>query len=285
MSETTRLGRGWRAEAVVGRAIWVGGIAAAVALVLAPLYVLVKYAVSTTVATGFAAPPIWPDRPTFRYFMYLFTDQRFYAVVMNSLVIALGTVGVSAALGVPAAFVLARYRVPFRKSVLLGLMSVRLFPDIASVIPVAELFIRVGAHNTYWGVILAHTLLALPYVIFIAMAAFEGIPRDLEEQAMVMGANGFQRFFVVLLPLTVPGLVAAAIYTFLLSWDEFVFSYFLLGLGRISTLTLYLNEKLNYSPPQNLLAALSLCLSLPVIVFSLAIQKYNTAGLTSGAVK
>jgi multiple sugar transport system permease protein len=188
-------------------------------------------------------------------------------------------------LGVPAAFVLARFRVPGRKTLLIALMSVRLFPDIASVIPVAEFFIRFGGHNTYWGVILAHTLLALPYVIFIAMAAFESIPRDLEEQATVMGANGFVRFFSVLLPLTVPGLVAAAIYTFLLSWDEFVFAYFLLGMGRISTLTLYLNKSLNYSPPQNLLAALSICLSLPVILFSLAIQKYNTEGIVTGAVK
>jgi multiple sugar transport system permease protein len=206
-------------------------------------------------------------------------------VVANSLFIALGSVGLSMALGVPAAFVLARHRVPGRKTLLVGMMSVRLYPDIVSVIPVTEFFIKVQAHNTYWGVIMAHTLLALPYVVFIAIAAFESIPKDLEEQAIVLGANGFTRFFKVLLPLTVPALVAAAIYTFLLSWDEFIFSYFLLGMGRISTLTLYLNERLNYSPPQNLLAALSLCLSIPVIAFSLAIQKYNTAGIVTGAVK
>lgn len=267
------------------KAVWAGGLLTAVVMVVLPIYVLVKYAVSASVVTGGAAPPLWPDEPTFRYFLYLFSDARFYSVLLNSLLIALGTVGLSMTLGVPAAYVLARNRIPLRKTLTVGLMSVRLFPDIASAIPVTEFFIRVNAHNTYWGVILAHTLLALPYVVFIAVSAFESIPRDLEEQAIVLGANGFVRFFRVLLPLTVPGLVAAAIYTFLLSWDEFVFSYFLLGMGRISTLTLYLNERLNYAPPQNLLAALSLCLSLPVIVFSLAIQKYNTAGVTSGAVK
>ncbi len=266
-------------------AIWVCGVCLAVVMVLAPLYVLVKYAVSADVVTGGTAPPFWPERPTLKFFVYLFSDSRFYSVVVNSLIIALGTVILSMLLGVPASFVLARHRIPGRKLLLVGLMSVRLFPDIASVIPLAEFFIRLEGHNTYWGVILAHTLLALPYVVFIAMGAFESIPRDLEEQATVMGANGFVRFYKVLLPLTIPGLVAAAIYTFLLSWDEFIFAYFLLGMGRISTLTLYLNERLNYSPPQNLLAALSLCLSLPVILFSLAVQKYNTAGVVSGAVK
>jgi multiple sugar transport system permease protein len=117
------------------------------------------------------------------------------------------------------------------------------------------------------------------------MSAFESIPVDLEQQARVMGAGAFSIFVRILLSLAVPGLVAAAIYTFLLSWDEFVFAYFILGLGKISTLTLYLKQKLAYSPPQNMLAAISVLLSLPVIVFSLLLQKYMTAGITSGGVK
>jgi multiple sugar transport system permease protein len=132
---------------------------------------------------------------------------------------------------------------------------------------------------------LAHTLLALPYVIFIGLSAFETIPADLEQQAAVMGASGLQIFLKILLPLAIPGLTAAAIYTFLLSWDEFIFSYFLLGLGKITTLTLYLKQKFSFSPPQNLLATISVCLSLPVIAFTLLVQKYMTAGITAGSVK
>lgn len=269
------------------QAVWVLCMVSAALMVAAPLYLLVKYSVSdiTSINTGGKPIPLWPHRPTLSNFAYLFSDSHFYEVIGHSLVIALSAVGLAMVLGVPASYVLGRCRVPGRRVLLIGLISVRLFPDIASVIPVTEFFIKLGVHNTYLGVILAHSLLSLPYVIFIAMSAFESIPRDLEEQATVMGANRFQRFLRVLLPLTVPGLVAAAIYTFLLSWDEFIFAYFLLGLGRISTLTLYLNEKLNYSPPQDLLAAISVCLSLPVIFFSLAVQKYNTAGLVSGAVK
>jgi multiple sugar transport system permease protein len=238
-----------------------------------------------SINTGGKPIPLWPHEPTFRTFTYLFTDPGFWAVVSNSLVIAVATVALSLLLGVPASYVLGRQDIPGKKLFLVGLISIRLFPDISSVIPVTEFFIRLDAQNTYWGVILAHTLLALPYVIFIGISAFETIPRDLEEQATVMGANGFQAFGRILLPLAFPGLAAAAIYTFLLSWDEFVFAYFLLGLGKISTLTLYLNQKIAYAPPQNLLATISACLSLPVIVFTLLVQKYMTAGVMSGSVK
>ena len=147
-------------------------------------------------------------------------------------------------------------------------------------------FISLNLYSSFSGVILAHTLLALPYVIFIGMSAFEGIPRDIEEQAMTMGANQFQIFFRILLPIAIPGLAAAAIYTFLLSWDEFIFAHFLLDPGgKIQTLTLYLRSRITFQPPQNLLAAISVCLSLPVIIFSFAVQKYMISGMTAGSVK
>jgi ABC-type glycerol-3-phosphate transport system permease component len=268
-------------------ALWLACISAAVLLVLAPIYLLVKYSISdaASINTGGAPIPLWPYHPTLRSFVYLFSDSHFYGVITNSIIIALSTVGVSMLLGVPASYVLGRYRVPFRRTVLLGLISVRLFPDISSVIPITEFFIKLGLQNTYLGAVLGHTLLALPYVIFIGMSAFESIPADLEQQARVMGAHAFTVFFKILLPLAIPGLIAAAIYTFLLSWDEFIFAYFLLGLGKISTLTLFLRQKLAFAPPQNLLAAISVFISLPVIVFSLALQKYMTAGYTSGSVK
>jgi multiple sugar transport system permease protein len=278
---------GFWAKETIKKVLWAASITFAVLLIAGPLYLLFKYSISdsASINTGGAPIPLWPYHPTFRCFIYLFSDRHFYGVLMNSVIIALSTVGLSMLLGVPAAYVLGRFRVPGRRLLLLGLISVRLFPDIASVIPIAEFFIKLRLQNTYTAVVLAHTLLALPYVIFIGMSAFESIPNDLEQQARVMGANGFSIFFRVLLPLSIPGLVAAAIYTFLLSWDEFIFAYFLLGLGKISTLTLFLKQKLAYAPPQNLLAAISVLLSLPVIVFSLLLQKYMTAGITTGSVK
>lgn len=269
------------------RIVWVAGIFIALLVVVLPVLLLFKYSISdlSSINTGGKPIPFWPYHPTFSVYHYLFTDHHFYLVMFNSLIIALATVGVTLILGVPAAYILGRYKIPGRRILLLGIISVRLFPDIAAVIPIVEFFIKIGAHQTYWGVILSHTLLALPYVIFIGMGAFESIPLDLEQQAWVMGANRYQTFKSILLPLAVPGLAAAAIYTFLLSWDEFVFTYFLtLGRQEMFTMTLYLNG-LKYAEPQNLLAATSVCLSIPVIVFSMVVQRYMVAGITTGAVK
>jgi len=268
--------------------LWFSGIMVALLLIVLPVYLLVKYAISdyASINTGGMPIPLWPYHPTLNTFMYLFSDGEFWEVVLNSLTIAVSSVALSMLLGVPASYVLGRYDIPGKKLFLLCLISIRLFPDISSVIPVTKFFIRFDLHSTLQGVILAHTLLALPYVIFIGVSAFEGIPKDIEQQALVMGANQFQVFMKVLLPCAIPGLVAAAIYTFLLSWDEFIFAHFLLHPGgKILTLTLYLKQKLSYQPPQNLLAAISVCLSLPVIIFTMIVQKQMVSGITMGSVK
>lgn len=269
------------------RLIWIFGLVVGIAMVIGPVYLLVKYSISDigSINTGGKPIPFWPAHPTLSVYRYLFTDRHFYVVLGNSFFIAMMSVVCSSILGVPAAYILGRYRIPGRRLVLIGIISVRLFPDIASVIPIVEFFIRIRAHQTYWGVILVHTLLALPYVIFIGMGAFEAIPTELEDQARVMGANRFQTFISILFPLAVPGLAAAAIYTFLLSWDEFIFVYFLtFGRQEMFTLTLYLNG-LKYAEPQNLLAATSVCLSIPVIIFSMIVQRYMIVGISAGSVK
>jgi multiple sugar transport system permease protein len=232
--------------------IWLTGVFIAILIVLGPVYMLVKYSISdlSTINTGGAPIPLWPYHPTLRMYEFLFTDTQFYRVFMNSVIVSMFSVLLSMLLGVPAAYILGRYQIPGRKLLLLGIISVRMFPDIASVIPIVEFFIKLGLHQTYTGVVLAHTLLALPYVIFIGIGAFESIPHELEQQAWVMGAGRFQTFIKILFPLALPGLVAAAIYTFLLSWDEFIFSYFLMfGRQEIFTLTLYLNG-IKYAEPQ-----------------------------------
>ncbi|NLW33475.1 MAG: carbohydrate ABC transporter permease [Fibrobacter sp.] len=267
--------------------LWFTGIICALVIVIGPVYLLLKYSVSdiNSINTGGNPVPMWPYNPTLQAYVYLFSDSHFYQVLLNSVVISLFTIALGMILGIPASYVLGRYKLPGRKVLLLMIISVRLFPDIASVIPVVEFFIKIGMHQTYLGVILAHTLLALPYIIFIGAGAFESIPDDLEGQAIILGANRFQTFFKLLFPLAMPGLAAAAIYTFLLSWDEFIFSYFLmLGKQEIYTLTLYLNG-IKYAEPQNLLAAISVCLSIPVIAFSFMVQKYMVAGISAGSVK
>lgn len=267
--------------------VWFCMLILMIAVVFIPLFFMLKYSISdrSSLITGGEAAPLWPHHPTLDTYRYVLGYPDFYRSAGVSLKIAMLTIGISMLLGVPSAYVLSRYNIPGKAVLLLGLISVRLFPDIVSIIPVAVAFSRLHLNNTYLGAGLAHSLLALPYVLYICMGIFESIPRDLERQASILGATKPYILVRIIMPLSATGLAAAAIYTFLLSWDEFIFSYFLLGFGEPQTLPLYLKQKMAFAPPQDLLMAISMLLSLPVILFTMLLQRYMQSGLTAGAVK
>ncbi len=269
------------------RLLWLSCVLVTLFFILFPIYMLLKYSISdiTTINTDGAPIPLWPNEISFANFGYILGGRGFWKVVTNSLIISLFSVVLTMLMGVPAGYVMARYNFPFKKLFPILLISIRLFPDIASVIPVVEFFIRMNIHSNHLAVILAHTLLALPYVILIATSAFEFVPKDIEEQACVIGASRGRIFFQILLPVVFPSIVAGAIYTFLLSWNEFIFAHFLLGTGgNVQTLTLYLKGQ-SLALTHNLLATISVCLSIPVIIFTFIIQRYMVTGASAGAVK
>ncbi len=269
------------------RLLKIFSIAFILILIIAPIYIIIKYSMSDigSINMGGGIIPLWPNSWTLKSYFYFLKDEPFRNVIYNSLSISFLTVLLSILLGVPASYILAKLTWKPRIILLTALLSIRLFPDVSSVIAVTQIFIKLNIHNTRIGVALAHTLLSLPYVIFICTGVFSSIPKDLDEQARVLGASKLFSFIHVILPLAIPGIVVAGIYTFLLSWNEFIFSYFLLYSGSINTITVYLKKQLSYSPPQNLLATISVFLSLPVIIFTLLIQKHIKQGVTAGSIK
>jgi len=269
------------------KAIWFAGIVLMLFVVLAPIFVMVKYSISDrlSVVTGGLPIPLWPYHPTMEQFQGLAAMDSFIMSAFASMKVALLSAVISLVMGTPAAYALVRYRFPGMMILATLLISVRLFPDIVSVVPIVETFIKLRLVNTLLGVAMAHALLSMPYVIFIAMGVFETIPRDLDEQAQILGASKWYSFTRIMLPVALPGLAAAAIYVFLLSWDEFILAYFLLAFGNVSTLPVLLQKILSWTPQHNLLAAISVMLSVPVIVFTFMVQKYMQTGATAGAVK
>ncbi|HEY8348132.1 MAG TPA: carbohydrate ABC transporter permease [Symbiobacteriaceae bacterium] len=270
---------------------WWLGLFVALFVVVFPIYVMFKYSISdrASIITGGMYPePLWPFHPTTEMFEYLLSRDDFTVAGLISVKVALYTVALSLLLGTPAAYALARFRFPGYGVLLFSLISIRLFPDISTVIPLVEVFFNspLSRLPVDIQVALSHTLLSLPYVIYIAMGVFETVPKDLEEQAAILGCSRLGAFLRIVLPVAAPGLAAGAIYTFLLSWNEFIFSYYLTFTSpEGTTLPVYLLRILNWTPQKNLLAALSLVISLPVILFTFLVQKYMRAGLTAGAVK
>lgn len=274
----------------VGRLLKTLVILTVLFFILFPIFILVKYSISDkeSIITGGKYPePFWPFSVDTEIFKVLFGREDFLLAGLASLEIASLTVLFCLILGTPTAFALARFKIPGIGVILFFLLSVRLFPDIAAVIPVAEQLLRrpFSYLPSVVLVALAHTLLSLPYTIYIAQGVFETIPRDLEEQAQVLGAKRSYAFWRILIPLALPGLAAAAIYTFFLSWNEFIFAYFLMFKQTTVSLPVYLLRILSWAPQKNFIMAISLVISVPVIIFTFLVQKYMRAGLTAGAVK
>lgn len=269
--------------------IWIGVVTFFICLVSFPVYMLIKYSLHTSVVTYGRPLPLWPTDPTLANYTNLVLDKGLWQVMGNSLFIALTTVLLTLLMGLPAGYVLSRYNFPFKRLLFILIVSLRLFPDISSVIPVVTFFIRFNMHSTFTSVILSHTLLALPYVIYIASFAFDFVPKDVEEQARVLGAGRATIFFKILLPMILPSVITSSIYTFLLSWDEFIFAHFLLGTGGTSlkTLTVYLDEAVtgSHKVQEHVQSAISVVISLPVIIFTYIVQRHMVSGGTVGAVK
>ena len=271
----------------IWKILWAFTLLLVLISIVLPVYMMFQFSISDrdSIITGGEYPPPWfPFHPTFDMYGSMLKDARMIDAALMSIVIAVLTVILTLIIGAPTAFGLARYKIPGSAVLLVAILGIRFFPDVAAAVPILELFTKIGLTKNIWGVMLTHTLVSLPYVIFISMGVFASIPRDLEEQAHVLGASKLYSFVHVVLPVAAPGLAASAIYTFLLSWNEFIFAYFLLW-GGTDTLPVFLQRTLFETPPINLLMTIAVIITVPVIIFTFATQKYMKMGMTAGSVK
>jgi multiple sugar transport system permease protein len=204
---------------------------------------------------------------------------------LNSLIVSVGTTVLSLAIGCLAAYSLARFRFAAKRYMLLGILFVRMVPAVVLVIPIYTLWRAFGLIDTHQGLILAYLSFNLPFVIWMMRGFFVDIPVEIEEAALIDGCSRLGALAKVILPLAAPGIAATSIFALLLGWNEFLFAV-LLTADRAKTLTPAIQ---NYVTDRailwgNLYAAASIVL-LPVLIFSLAVQKHLARGLTGGAVK
>ena len=193
------------------------------------------------------------------------------ASVRSSIVVALITLTLSTLIGAPAGYAIARFIFPGRDSFRLLVVSTRAFPIVILSIPLAVTFIRWDMYDSVYSLALMHTALALPFTILITSSVFASVPRDLEEAAMTLGCNPIQAFLRVALPLALPGLAAATLFTFVLSWNE-VFAAVILTV-RNRTLPALVLTVLDVSPLPYRFAGGFFMLA-PSLIFMLFIRRY-----------
>jgi multiple sugar transport system permease protein len=238
---------------------------------LAPLYLVALAAFSTRQATFQWPKPLLPTDFSTDTMQFFVNSRGVLNSVRNSVVVALLTIAGSLALGAPGGYALARFRFRGKEGISLGLLISKMFPTAILSIPLAVTFLQLNLYDTIWGVALVHIAMALPFVIIVTSGIFVGVPRDLEEAAQTLGCTRLQAFLRVVLPLALPGLAAAAIFTFVISWNE-VFAATILTL-RNRTLPAQVLSGLNDSPLYYRYAG-GFFMIVPALIFIFLIRKY-----------
>lgn len=221
-------------------------------------------------------PNILPSQYGFEFWGRVFSERgHAWESLGTSVFIALLTVAVSLTISGPAGYALARLNVPFRGLMMLAFLLPQAFPSLPVYINIARIFYWIGLNGTVLGVVLVHSLHGLVLSVWIAAAAFASVDRSLEEAARDMGAGPVRTFFTVALPLAAPGIMAAAVFVFLDSLDEFTGTYFV-GVPDITTLPLLMfNASMggNYQ----IAAITALVLLIPSVGFMLIIERFLKA--------
>ena len=223
------------------------GVAILLALwTLVPIYFIALAAFSQSAAVYDFPKSLLPTQFSTDTMSFFVNSTGVLPSVKNSIIVALGTIVLSLAIGAPAGYALARFRFPGRDMFHLAVLSSKMFPIAILSIPLAVAFIGIGLYDTLLGVVIIHSAMVLPFVVIVTAGVFYSVSRELEEAAMTLGTSRFGAFMRVALPLALPGLAAAAIFAFVSSWNE-VFAATILTV-RERTLPAHILATLNQSP-------------------------------------
>ena len=231
--------------------------------------------------------PKWvPSPATLSNFDDAIHRPYFWDNVKNSVIIVVTVVALSLAIGFLAALAIARFRFYGRRAFIAVIIGVQMIPVTALIIPLYVLLARADMVDRLTGVIITYLTFVLPFTVWTLRGFVMGIPRELEEAAMVDGCTRFGAFLRILVPLIAPGLVATSIFAFVQAWNEFIFAYVLLSSQENQTLTVWLasfttRRGTDWGP---LMAGATLT-SLPVVIFFALVQRRVAFGLTAGAVR
>jgi multiple sugar transport system permease protein len=275
---------GWR---------WAGRAVLTVMIIFTAVPML--WMVLTSLKSGFAAmlfpPQWWPREPTLENYTKLLDPENsvgkdFLRYFWNSLFVSTTTTIAAVAVAVPAAYAFSRFSFPGRTFLFFSVLLRNMFPAVIFLVPLFILMRALGLVNTHASLILTYLTFGLPLAIWLLRGFFDNIPIQLEQAARIDGATRFQAFLLVVMPLSTPGIIATAIYSFIGAWNEYIYAYTFLSNNEQMTLPIGVQRFFgeNATDWPGLMAA-TFIMSVPVVVMFLVLQKYFVRALTEGAVK
>jgi multiple sugar transport system permease protein len=270
----------------VGLVARVLGVLVVLGVAVFPLYWMLVTALTGNADLFAPQPRLLPDLTELGVFGTALSDGRVAGWLLNSLVVGLGTMIASIALGIPLAYALSRFS--FRGKVVLTvvLLFTQMLPEALMVVPLFSLFRRFNLLDSLAGLVIANSAFVLPIVALILKGAIDAIPRELEEAARVDGARPWAVLTRINVPLIAPSIAAAAVIAFFHAWNEFVFAVTFISTPELQPASVgiagFIGE---LGTPIQTVMAVAFLFTLPAVVFYLFAQRYVVAGMTAGAVK
>ena len=267
--------------------LWVG-VVLVVIFCLAPVLWQLLTSIKTNDAIS-AIPNVYfpaPNQLTFDH--YLSLGWVFYRYVFNSAFVSIVSTILCLGVGAPAAYTLARLRIPGENIILGCVLIVSLFPYVLLFLGLLEVVKFLGLGNNYLALIIPYTAINLPLTILVLRSFFQQLPKDLEDSAKIDGYNTVQMLLKIVMPLTVPALVTTGILTFIFAWNEFIFALTFITRQEMYTIPVavaQIGSSSLFEIPYGPIAAATVAGTLPLVILVLLFQRRIVQGITAGAVK
>lgn len=258
--------------------------AAMVLLTLFPLVWLLSTATKTKL-DAFAIPPVFIYKPILESFKGVLGKNDFIASYWNSLVVVAGVTLFSLVLGIPSAYAITRTRFKGAKFAGLWMILSRMVPPMGFVLPMYLIFSRLKMLDTYIALVLVDLTVSLPFVTWLMMGFFKQVPEEIEDSARIDGCSRIETLFRITIPLVTPGIVTCAIFSFITSWNEYFYALIISG-RNTRTAPVVIQGFVSFSGLNwGQLSAAGLLVALPVLLFSLFVQRGLVKGLMGGGIK
>jgi multiple sugar transport system permease protein len=232
-----------------------------------------------------ASPPVWLFTPTLANYADIFSDEKVFGAIVNSLIIATLTTALSVLLGAPAAYALARFDFRGKSDLWFWFISNRMISPIVLALPVYLLALQMNLLDTHVVLVLIYLTFNLPIVVWICTDQFRSIPIELEQAARLDGADQFTIFRKIYIPLGLPGIAVSAIFSFIFSWNELLYALVLTRRSVQTAPVMATSFMSGYELPWGKIMATGTVIVLPVTIFALLVSKHMVRGLTMGATK
>ena len=266
--------------------LWLGFAVVFLVFVFFPILWMVLCSLRPNIEV-FAFPPrLIASRTTLDAYKAIFSDRSFVRSLTNAVMVCSLTTLFCLAMSTLAAYGFTRYEFRGKRLLQQYLLTTQMIPIILLALPFFVVLTRVRLYDTRLGLILAYTSFTLPFCSLTMIGFFRSIPEELDESALIDGCSRLGAFLRIIMPLTLPGLVATGIFAFIYSWNEYLMAVVLTSSGRTRMLTVFIGSKIGqYNVIWNELMAITVAASAPLVVIYTLLQRFFRRGITSGALK